>query len=271
VRRARRETRRARPERDIARAAFVTASTTRGRRCADGALTMACHAVFPRAAAVLSLMLVLAGCRGAESEQKKRASASAEAVRVAPRSAAADSAAILDSFARIVRAIDNDSLRFERRQQPVTLGAGTSGVLTSWRLGRIWQRLHVDGAGEAFHTRDTYWFSNGALLGAQLELSRTGRKPLLDHVWFRNNAVFRWTDAEGRWLLPAARSTQYEVQMLRARLDTLLQTLARTELQQQQQQQQQQQPQLQLQLQLPGRKRADAKPHNRDTAEQQFF
>lgn len=194
-------------------------------------LTHVSGAALRRAAAGMTFAVAFVACRGAESSPETRGAGDAQTVRVAPRSASADSAAILDSLARITRTIDNDSLRFERRQHPVALGAGTTGLLTAWRAGRIVERLQVEASGDAFRTRDTYWFSNGALLGAQLELARDGRRPSVDRVWFRNRALYRWTDAEGRWLLPAARSTQYEVQMLRARLDTLLQTLARNELQ----------------------------------------
>jgi hypothetical protein len=88
----------------------------------------------------------------------------------------------------------------------------------------------VDGNGGAFRTRDTYWFSNGGLLGAELSLARNGRKPTVDRVWFRNRELYRWTDAEGRHLEPAARSTQYEVQMMRARLDSLLRVLDRDDI-----------------------------------------
>ena len=88
----------------------------------------------------------------------------------------------------------------------------------------------MDGNGAAFRTGDTYWFSNGVLLGAELSLARIGRKPAVDRVWFRNRALFRWTDGEGRRLEPAARSTQYEVQMMRARLDSLLRVLDRDDI-----------------------------------------
>ena len=147
-----------------------------------------------------------------------------------PRTPAADSAAILDSFAKITHAIDLDTARFERTQKPITLGAGTPGVLSAWRAGRIWQRVHVNANGDSFRTADTYWFSNGALLGAQLELMRVGRKSAVDHIWFRDRALYRWTDAAERRLEPAARSTQYEVRMMRARLDSLLRVLERDDI-----------------------------------------
>ena len=89
----------------------------------------------------------------------------------------------------------------------------------------------MKGNGTAFRTSDTYWFSNGALLGAELTLVRSGRRPAVDRVWFRDRTLYRWTDAEGRHLESAARSTQYEVQMMRARLDSLLRVLDRDEIQ----------------------------------------
>ena len=166
----------------------------------------------------------MAGCSQAEPTPQPSTTAAA-AMQVAPRTPAADSAAILDSFAKLAHAIDLDTARFERTQKPVTLGAGTRGDATAWRAGRIWQRLHVNANGDSFRTADTYWFSNGALLGAQLELMRAGLKPAVDRVWFRDRMLYRWTDAAGRRLEPAARSTQYEVLMMRARLDSLLRVL----------------------------------------------
>lgn len=173
---------------------------------------------------------MLVGCARTDAPPRRAERETAAAVAAVPRTPAADSLAILDSVASITRAIDYDSLRFDRKQTPIATGAGTSGVLHAWRVGRIWQRLQVEADGDAFHTRDTYWFSNGALLGVQLELTRPGKKPALDRVWFRNGALYRWTDADGRHLNPDARSTQYEVRMMRARLDSVLRGLDRDEL-----------------------------------------
>ena len=166
-----------------------------------------------------------AACTTATPAPATMDTAAQAAVIVAVRTPAADSAAILDSLATISQSIDRDTLRLKRQQTAVALGAGTSGILTGWRIGRIWRRLHLDSDANAFRTSDTYWFDNGVLLGAQLELTRNTRKTAVDRIWFRNRALYRWTDAEGRHLEPAARSTQYEVQMLRTRLDTLLHTL----------------------------------------------
>lgn len=183
-----------------------------------------------RTAGILVVGGIIAGCSGAEKAVPAAGRVAPPAVVAPPRTPTADSAAVIDSFANIVAAIDRDTLRFRRKRKPIALGAGTSGILTAWRAGNIWQRLHVDGNGAAFRTRDTYWFSNGVLLGAELSLARLGRKPAVDRVWFRNRALFRWTDGEGRRLEPAARSTQYEVQMMRSRLDSLLRVLDRDDI-----------------------------------------
>ena len=171
-----------------------------------------------------------AACSAATPAPASRDTAAHPAVIAAVRTPAADSAAILDSLTTISQSIDRDTLRFERKQTAVALGAGTSGSLTGWRIGRIWRRLHLDSDASAFRTNDTYWFDNGVLFGAQLALTRSTRKTAVDRIWFRNRMLYRWTDAEGRHLEPAARSTQYEVQMLRARLDTLLRALDREEI-----------------------------------------
>ena len=176
------------------------------------------------------VVAIAAGCSRTEKGSPAAASTAHAVVAAPPLAPAADSAARIDSLAKIAGAIDRDTLRLQRKRKPITLGAGTNGVLTAWRDGNIWQRLHVDGNGAAFRTRDTYWFSNGVLLGAELSLARFGGKPAVDRVWFRNRALYRWTDAEGRHLEPAARSTQYEVQMMRARLDSLLRVLDRDDI-----------------------------------------
>jgi hypothetical protein len=55
---------------------------------------------------------------------------------------------------------------------------------------------------------------------------RRDRPGEVDLVWFRDGALYRWTDPSGRRLNPAARSTQYEVQRMRARFDSLLSIVA---------------------------------------------
>ena len=85
--------------------------------------------------------------------------------------------------------------------------------------------MRVEGQGAGFRTVDEYWLDNGVLLGARLEVQRSNRRPVADRIWFRNHALYRWTDGRGRVLNTESRSTQFEVRMMRARLDTLLQRL----------------------------------------------
>lgn len=183
-----------------------------------------------RALLVVS-MLSTAACTPRERSSPRVVSDSAPPAMIAPRiPPPADSAATIAGYELRVAQIERDTGRFERVVQPIALGAGTSGLLTAWRAGRIWQMLRVDGAGPAFHSRDTYWFAEGAFLGARLEMQRTDRRPAVDQIWFRDRAFYRWQDPAGRHLDPHARSTQYEVQMMQARLDTLLSVLTASEL-----------------------------------------
>jgi hypothetical protein len=48
----------------------------------------------------------------------------------------------------------------------------------------------------------------------------------VDQVWFRDRELYRWTDADGRHLEAEARSTQFQVRMMRARFDSLLARLS---------------------------------------------
>lgn len=178
----------------------------------------------------LLLVLVVASCAPRETSPADAAATDRSAVAAAPSPLPRDSTATIAAFERRAAQIDRDTLRFERIEQPIAIGAGTSGLLTAWRAGRIWQRLRVIGQGTAFSTRDTYWFSNGAFLGARLETLREGRRPTVDQVWFRDRALYRWSDPAGRHLDPHARSTQYETRMMQARLDSLLGMLASAEL-----------------------------------------
>jgi hypothetical protein len=178
----------------------------------------------------IAVLACAAACSAATPAPATSDSNAQGAVIAAVRTPSADSAAMLDSLTGMAHRIDRDTLRLERKQTAIALGAGTSGTLTAWRVGRIWRRLHLDSDASAFRTSDTYWFDNGVLFGAQLELTRSRRKAAVDSVWFRNRELYRWTDAEGRHLEGAARSTQYEVQMLRARLDSLLRTLDRDDI-----------------------------------------
>lgn len=136
-----------------------------------------------------------------------------------------DSAATIAAFEQRAAAIDQDTIRMRRTQTPVNFGAGSAGTLTAWRAGPVWRRLRVEMVGVGFHSTDDYWLSDGAFLGARLEMVRPNRKPAVDVVWFRGPALYRWTDAAGRRLAPDARSTQFEVRMMRARLDSLLRLL----------------------------------------------
>ncbi len=176
-------------------------------------------------------VLSTAGCTARDRSSPDVVSKSAPAATVARRiPPGTDSAATIAGFESRIAQIERDTDRFERVDQPIALGAGTSGLLTAWRAGRIWQKLRVDGAGPAFHSRDTYWFADGAFLGARLEMLRTDRRAAVDEIWFRDRALYRWRDPSGRHLDPHARSTQYEVQMMQARLDTLLRVLSASEL-----------------------------------------
>ncbi len=133
-----------------------------------------------------------------------------------------DSAATLAWFGQRVAAIERDTAAVNRTEKPVSLGAGTSGLVTAWRTGPVWRRLRVEADGPGFRSTDDYWLSNGVLLGARLELMRPDRPTAVDQLWFRDGALYRWTDPSGRRLNPDARSTQYEVQRMRARFDSLL-------------------------------------------------
>ena len=172
-----------------------------------------------------------AACTAHDRSSPDVVSKSAPPATVArPTPLSTDSAATIAGFEQRVAQLERDTAHFERIDQPLALGAGTSGLLTGWRAGRIWQMLRVDGAGPSFHSRDTYWFADGAFLGARLEMLRTDRRAAVDQIWFRDRALYRWRDPAGRHLDPHARSTQYEVKMMQARLDTLLRVLSASEL-----------------------------------------
>lgn len=133
-----------------------------------------------------------------------------------------DSDATLAWFAQRAAAIERDTIAMDKTQRPTSLGAGAAGLVTAWRAGPVWRRLRVEGEGAGFRSVDDYWLSDGVFLGARLEIIRPGRRATVDSLWFRDRALYRWTDPGGRHLNPDARSTQYEVQMMRARLDSLL-------------------------------------------------
>lgn len=133
-----------------------------------------------------------------------------------------DSAATLAWFEQRVAAIERDTIAMDKTQKPMSLGAGAAGLVTAWRAGPVWRRLRVEGNGAGFRSVDDYWLSNGVFLGARLEIIRPGRRAAVDQLWFRDRALYRWTDPSGRHLNPDARSTQYEVRTMRARLDSLI-------------------------------------------------
>lgn len=167
--------------------------------------------------------VLLFGC--AKAETARQADTTLVAVPTPDAPPSTDSVATIAAFERRVAAIERDTARMDRTQTPLTLGAGTTGRLTAWRVGPVWRRLRVEAEGPGFRSLDNYWFSDGIFLGARLELVRPKRKPAVDVVWFRGPSLYRWTDADGRHLTPEARSTQFEVQMMRARLDSLLHLL----------------------------------------------
>ncbi len=144
--------------------------------------------------------------------------------------ATGDSAAMLAWFARQAAVIDADTLRVTRSEHTLALGASTAASLTAWRDGAIWTRLRVETRGPGFQSYDDYWLRYGVLLGAQLTVLRPGRRAAVDRIWFRDMALYRWTDASGDHLNPAARSTQYEVQMMRTRFDSLVHILSSDDL-----------------------------------------
>jgi hypothetical protein len=203
-------------------------------------------------------MLAACGPMGADVRRADTAATS----RVTPSALiepdATDTLATVSQFERRVSAIINDSSVQEHVQVSIDLGAGATGQLHGWRAGPVWRRLRLDGEGAGFRSVDEYWLEHGTLLGARLELrrtntrtngstndslngspngntniransrtnSRTSDRPQVDQIWFRTNALYRWTDRDGRVMNPASRSTQFEVRMLRARLDSLVHHLS---------------------------------------------
>ena len=182
----------------------------------------------PHRVVTAAAVALLVGCSKAPAPPTVRQS-SAVGVRAEPP-AADDSAATLAWFERQAVAIDADSLRFTRRELPLRLGAGAAGSLTAWRDGMIWTHLHVETRGAGFQASDNYWLRNGVLLGARLTVLRPGRRPAIDRIWFRDRALYRWTNASGEHLNPKARSTQYELRMMRTGYDSLLHLLAADDL-----------------------------------------
>lgn len=168
----------------------------------------------------IALMAAVAGACGRGAPQSQRDTTGALTAPAPP--SPADTEATLAWFARRVAAIERDTGTMQAVVKPLTPGAGSTGRLTAWRAGPVWRRIRVESEGAEFRTVDHYWLADGTFLGARLELLRPGKRPAVDEVWFRGAALYRWTDAEGRHLNAEARSTQYEVQMMRARLDSML-------------------------------------------------
>jgi hypothetical protein len=137
-----------------------------------------------------------------------------------------------DSIATIARmtqratVIDRDTTALQRVARPLSLGAGAGGTVIGWRAGPVWHRVRVESVGDRFQTRDDFWLENGVLLGARLDLTRDGKRHDVDSIWFRDGRLYRWKDAEGRHLNRSSRSTVYQTEALRERLDTLIHTLS---------------------------------------------
>lgn len=181
-------------------------------------------AVNARAIVVLATLLSACEQRASISPRSTDDSMKAATVVSVPPPTS-DSAATIALFESRVAAIEADTIVMEQTQKPITLGAGSTGLLTAWRAGPVWRRLRVEGEGTGFRTLDNYWLSDGVFLGARLEVSRPGRRPAVDEIWFHDRELYRWIDPGGRHLDPAARSTQLEVRMMMTRLDRLLRVL----------------------------------------------
>lgn len=171
--------------------------------------------------------MMLSGC--AKAESAPMAETTLVPMPAADTPPSTDSAATIAAFERRVAAIERDTARMNKVQASVALGASTTGLLTGWRVGPVWRRLRVAADGPGFRSLDNYWLSDGIFLGARLEVARPKGKPDVDVIWFRGPSLYRWTDADGRHLTPDARSTQFQVQMMRARLDSLLHLLDATQ------------------------------------------
>lgn len=201
-------------------------------------------AVIPLAAP-LTLLALLCACSTAADQPD--AQAGAPTTRSAPDTAdagvaaaeiaapvltviasARDTTATLAELQAFTSRIDRDTSRMRVRAAVVDAGAGATDSVTAWRVGGIVQRLRVTTTGATFRSSDVYWLADGALVGARLETTRSGNKPRLDTIWFHNTKLYRWIDADRRSLNAESRSTEYEVEGLRARLDRLLAAVADT-------------------------------------------
>ncbi len=172
----------------------------------------------------LGVLTLFAGCNRDSSPGRHADTVSNSELATVP--SPRDTAATLRWFGQRVAAIEGDTAAMDRTEKPVSLGAGTSGLVTAWRVGPVWRRLRLEADGPGFRSTDDYWLSNGVFLGARLAVVRPDRTATVEQLWFRDGVLYRWTDPSGHQLNPEARSTQYEVRQMRARFDSLLSLVA---------------------------------------------
>ncbi len=178
----------------------------------------------------LHLMAVLAACLAGCTTQGDREAAAPIAPLLPARlqlDAPDDTAATLAQLRQFVADVDRDTARMERVTQLLPVGAGATGTVTAWRAGRAWQRVKVETEGDGFRTSDLYWLHDGFCVGARLESQRGMEARKSERVWFRDTTLYRWTDAAGRRLHRDARSTHFEISMMRERLDRVMAQLGR--------------------------------------------
>jgi hypothetical protein len=172
----------------------------------------------------VALLLMVGACSTSQPSATDSTSirTAAPQVEVSPT----DSIATIASMTRRAEAIDRDTAALQRVARPLTIGAGAGGTVVGWRAGPVWHRVRVESIGDRFQARDDFWLENGVLLGARLDFTRDGKRHDVDSIWFRDRRLYRWTDAEGRHLNRSSRSTVYQTEALRARLDTLIHALS---------------------------------------------
>ena len=190
-----------------------------------------------RGSAGISLLLVLSGCTGAAESHRAAQVPQVPQLPQVPelpavvtrpplalvlRTPANDTGATLAAITAFTQRVDRDTARMLVAKREAELGAGAMAHVTSWRAGGALQRLRVESDGAGFRTSDLYWFSDTTLVAATLESVRPTGRPERERLWFRNGRLYRWIDAEGRVRNPEVRSTQYEVEMFRSRLQQML-------------------------------------------------
>lgn len=180
-----------------------------------------------------TLLLIVTGCWivacGVPADSQTRAvipAAPATLPSDPPLPPAGDSGAVLAALVTRMSTIDRDTQAMHRAERTIDLGAGAMGVLVAWRSGTVWRRLQLQGSDSTFRRLEQYWLNGSGLIAARQELARPNEQAKVDSIWFRDGKLYRWVDAERRHLNGEARSTQYEVEMLRKRLDDLLEVLA---------------------------------------------